>query len=193
MRGFGRPERHIWHGSSADHYGHGLIALHWLTLVLIAIAFGLGIWLSDMPLSPLKLKLYAWHKWIGLLVLALLPLRLWFRLRDRLDRLQELEPWEARLSALVHGLIYLLMALVPLLGWLHSSAAGFSVVWFGVLPLPDLVDKQPELAKVLKAMHESAVYFLAGVVAIHALAALYHHHIQRDQVLRRMMPWLRAP
>lgn len=193
MKGFGRPERHIWHGYRADHYGRGLIALHWLTLVLIVIAFALGIWLSDMALSPLKLKLYAWHKWIGLLVLALLPLRLWLRLRDRLDRLQELEPWEARLSALVHGLIYLLMALVPLLGWLHSSAAGFSVVWFGVLPLPDLVDKQPELAKVLKAMHESAVYFLAGVVAIHALAALYHHHIQRDQVLRRMMPWLRAP
>ncbi|MEW6677555.1 MAG: cytochrome b [Pseudomonadota bacterium] len=193
MRGIGRPERHIWHGSAADHYGLGLIALHWLTLALIATAFALGLWLADMPLSPLKLKLYAWHKWIGLLVLALLPLRLWLRVRDRLDRLQELEPWEARLSALVHGLIYLLMVLVPLLGWLHSSAAGFSVVWFGVLPLPDLVDKQPELAKVLKAMHESAVYFLAGIVVIHALAALYHHHIQRDQVLRRMIPWLRAP
>lgn len=175
----------------ADRYGWGLIGLHWLTLALIAGAFVLGLILGDMKLSPLKLKLYAWHKWIGLLVLALLPLRLLLRRLDPLDHAQELLAWERRLSGLVHGLLYLLMLAVPLLGWLHSSAAGFSVVWFGVLPLPDLVGKQPDLAKVFKEMHELAVYTLAGLVAFHALAALYHHHVRRDGVLRRMLPWLR--
>lgn len=191
MSGFRRGERRLWSGAPAEHYGWGLISLHWLTLLLIGAAFALGLVLEDMPLSPLKLKLYAWHKWIGLLVLALLPPRLLLRMRDPLDHTRELEAWEVRLSGMVHGLLYLLMLAAPLLGWLHSSAAGFSVVWFGVLPLPDLVDKQPVLAKVLKEMHEAAVYFLAALVAIHALAAVYHHHIQRDPVLRRMLPWLR--
>jgi len=185
-----RSPRRLWQ-SPPEHYGWGLITLHWLTLALIAAAFAMGLILLDMPLSPLKLKLYAWHKWIGLLVLALLPLRLFLRLRSKLERGRELQPWEARLSGLVHGLLYGLLLLVPLLGWLQSSAAGFPVVWFGVLPLPDLVDKQPEVAKVLKAAHAAAVYFLASLVAIHALAAVYHQTFQRDGVLSRMLPWVK--
>lgn len=184
-------ERRLWRAPRAEHYGWGLLTLHWLTLGLIAAAFALGLILADMPLSPLKLKLYAWHKWIGLLVLALLPLRLFLRYLDPLEHTRELAPWEARLSSTVHGLLYALMLVVPLLGWLHSSAAGFPVVWFGVLPLPDLLDKQPELAKVLKEMHASAVYVMAVLVTLHALAALYHHYLQRDHVLNRMLPWLR--
>ncbi len=176
---------------SSQHYGWPLIGLHWLTLLFIAAAFALGLILDDMPLSPLKLKLYAWHKWIGLLVLALLPVRLLLRHLDPLDRLGELAPWEARLSSLVHGLLYLLMFSAPLLGWLHSSAAGFPVVWFGLLPLPDLVDKDKALAEVLKEFHEGAVFLLAGLVVLHALAAIYHHHVRKDGVLVRMLPWLR--
>ena len=173
------------------HYGWSLISLHWLTLLLIAAAFSLGLILEDMALSPLKLKLYAWHKWIGLLVLALLPLRMMLRYLDPLDRIGELAPWEARLSSLVHGLLYLLMFMAPLLGWLHSSASGFSVVWFGVLPLPDLVEKNKAVAEILKELHGGAVYVLVSLVALHALAALYHHHVRKDQVLARMLPWLR--
>ena len=173
------------------HYGWSLIGLHWLTLLLIAAAFALGLILDDMPLSPTKLKLYAWHKWIGLLVLALLPLRLLLRRLDSLDRLAELVPWEVRLSSLVHGLLYLLMFAAPLLGWLHSSAAGFSVVWFGVLPLPDLVGKDKAMAEVLKELHEGAVFTLVSLVVFHALAAVYHHHMRKDGVLARMAPWVR--
>jgi cytochrome b561 len=175
----------------ARHYGWSLIGLHWLTLLLIGAAFSLGLVLEDMPLSPFKLKLYAWHKWIGLLVLALLPLRMLLRYLDPLDRVRELVPWEARLSSLMHGMLYLLMFAAPLLGWLHSSATGFSVVWFGVLPLPDLVGKDKVVADMLKELHAGAVYALAGLVTLHALAAVYHHTVRRDQVLARMLPWLR--
>jgi len=76
-------------------------------------------------------------------------------------------------------------------GWLHSSAAGFSVVWFGVLPLPDLVGKDKALAEVFKELHEGSVNLLVTLVVLHAVAALYHHHIRRDGVLIRMLPWLR--
>lgn len=176
---------------TTPHYSWPLIILHWLMLSLIVAAGALGLILQDMPLSPLKLKLYAWHKWIGLLVLALVPLRLLLRRLDPLERLRELAPWEARLSFLVHGLLYLLMLAAPLMGWLHSSAAGFPVVWFGVLPLPDLVGKDKVLSAIFKEAHAVTVYILFGLAALHALAAVFHHHVRRDQVLVRMLPWLR--
>jgi cytochrome b561 len=173
-------------------YRWPLVGLHWLTLLLIVAAYVIGSLLEDMTLSPLKLKLYAWHKWVGMLVLFLLPLRLLLRLSDRLDHAAGLLPWEARASAAVHGALYLLLLAVPLLGWLQSSAAGFQVVWFGVLPLPDLVGKDKALAEILKELHEGSVNLLLALVALHAAAALYHQYVRHDGVLARMVPWLRS-
>jgi cytochrome b561 len=175
-----------------ERYGWPLIGLHWLTLLLIIAAYVMGTILDDMKLSPLKLQLYAWHKWVGLTVLFLLPLRIGFRLVDKLDHRQGLTPFEIRVSAIVHGLLYLLLIVAPILGWLNSSASGFSVVWFGVLPIPDLIGKDKALAEVLKELHEVSVNLLVTLVALHAVAALYHHHIRRDGVLVRMVPWLRT-
>lgn len=174
-----------------ERYGWPLIGLHWLTLILIVAAYALATILEDMALSPLKLKLYSWHKWIGMTVLFLVPLRVAFRMADKLDHRQGLTPMEIRVSAIVHGLIYVLLVAVPLFGWLHSSAAGFSVVWFGVLPLPDLVGKDKAVAEIFKELHEGSVNLLVTLVALHAAAALYHHHVRRDGVLARMAPWLR--
>lgn len=174
-----------------ERYGWPLIGLHWLTLLLIVAAYVLGTILEDMTLSPLKLKLYSWHKWVGLLVLFLLPLRIALRLADKLDHRQGMTPFEIRASVIVHGLFYLLLIAVPMFGWLNSSAAGFSVVWFGVLPLPDLVGKDKALAEVFEELHEGSVNLLVTLVALHAAAALYHHHVRRDGVLARMVPWLR--
>ena len=172
-------------------YRWPLVSLHWLTLFLIVAAFVIGQILEDMTLSPLKLKLYAWHKWLGMSVLFLLLPRLLLRLTDRLDHAAGLLPWEILVSRLVHGALYGLMFAVPLLGWLSSSAAGFSVVWFGVLPLPDLVDKDQAWADTLQELHAASVYLLLALVALHAAAALYHQHIRHDGVLARMIPWIR--
>lgn len=174
-----------------DHYRWGVITLHWLTLMLIAAAFVLGWMLEDMVLSPLKLQFYAWHKWLGLLVFFLMPVRLLLRALDPLTGFQELAGWERHLSLAVHALLYALMIAVPLSGWVHSSAAGFSVVWFGVLPLPDLVDKQAALAVQWKALHEGAVTVFAALVFFHTLAAVYHYRIRCDAVMARMAPWVR--
>lgn len=174
-----------------ERYGWPLIGLHWLTLLLIVAAYVLAEILDDMALSPLKLKLYSWHKWIGMTVLFLVPLRVAFRLADKFDHRQGLTPLELRVSAIAHGLIYLLLIAVPMFGWLYSSAAGFPVVWFGVLPLPDLVGKDKALAEVFKELHEGSFNLLVTLVAVHAAAALYHHYARRDGVLARMVPWLR--
>ncbi len=172
-------------------YRWPLVGLHWLTLLLIVVAYVIGSLLEDMTLSPLKLKLYAWHKWVGMAVLFLLPLRLLLRLGNRIGHAAGLLLWEARASAAVHGALYLLLLLVPLLGWLQSSAAGFSVVWFGVLPLPDLVGKDKAWAELFKELHEGSVNLLVTLVALHAVAALYHQYVRHDGVLARMVPWLR--
>lgn len=174
-----------------SRYSWPLIGLHWLTLLLIVAAYVLASMLEDMTLSPLKLKLYAWHKWVGMSVLMLLPLRLFLRFVDRFDHRHELTALEVKASAAMHGALYLLLIAVPVFGWLHSSAAGFSVVWFGVLPLPDLVGKDKALSELFKELHEGSVNLLVGLVVAHAAAALYHHHIRRDGVLARMAPWSR--
>ena len=173
-----------------QRYRWPTIGVHWLTVLLIISAYVLATILEDMTLSPQKLKLYSWHKWVGITVLFLLPLRLLFRFLDPLDHRAGLTALEVKASAAVHGVIYLLLFAVPMFGWLHSSAAGFPVVWLGVLPLPDLVGKDKALAEVFKELHEGSVNLLIALVVLHAAAALYHHHIRRDGVLARMVPWL---
>jgi cytochrome b561 len=174
-----------------ERYSLPLIGLHWLTLLLIIAAYVLASLLEDMTLSPLKLQLYSWHKWVGISVLFLLPLRLLSRFVDHFDHRFQLTALEVKASSAVHGLLYLLLIAVPMFGWLHSSAAGFSVVWFGVLPLPDMVGKDKALAEIFKELHEGSVNLLVTLVVLHAAAALYHHHIRRDGVLARMVPWLK--
>jgi cytochrome b561 len=90
-------------------------------------------------------------------------------------------------------LLYLLMFAVPLSGWLMSSAKGFQTVWFGVLPLPDLLTKNAELGDLLQQMHKLLNYSMAALVFAHLGAALKHHFIDRDDILARMLPFLRNP
>ena len=175
------PQRYRW----------PTIGLHWLTLLLIVAAYIIMTILQDMSLSPQKLKLYSWHKWVGITVLFLLPLRLLMRFFDPLDHRAGLTALEVKASSAVHGAIYLLLFAVPMFGWLHSSAAGFPVVWLSVLPLPDLVGRDKALAELFKELHEGSVNLLIVLVVLHAAAALYHHHIRRDGVLARMVPGLR--
>jgi cytochrome b561 len=84
------------------------------------------------------------------------------------------------------------MLAIPLSGWLMSSAKGFQTVWFGVLPLPDLIGKDAEWGKTLKEVHETLNLLLLVLVTSHVGAALKHHLFDRDDVLTRMAPWLRG-
>jgi len=109
--------------------------------------FPLGVYMQDLPLSPTKLQLYSYHKWIGITVLLLAGLRVVWRLTHRPPPLPDsVVRWQRQVSAAVHGLLYVLILAIPLSGWLMSSAKGFPVVWFGVMPLPDLVGKDKALA-----------------------------------------------
>ena len=96
--------------------------------------------------------------------------------------------WQRRASAIGHALLYVLMFAVPLSGYFYSLAAGVPVVYFGVWPLPVLIEADPVLKLVLKQLHIALVYTMLLIIVVHLLAALKHHFIDRDSVLKRMLP-----
>jgi cytochrome b561 len=177
--------------ASSTRYGGVAIGLHWLIAVAIVGSFSVGLYMADLPLSPLKLKLYSWHKWAGVTIFLCVVLRLVWRLLHRPPELPTGMPaWQRKAAEATHVLLYLLMFAVPLSGWLMSSAKGFQTVWFGVLPLPDLLDKNKDLGDLLQEVHELLNFSMAALVVAHLGAALKHHFIDRDDVLTRMLPFL---
>ncbi|GAP36492.1 cytochrome b [Piscinibacter sakaiensis] len=170
----------------SDRYTAPAIALHWLLAIGIAGAFVLGLYMADLPLSPQKLKLYNWHKWAGMTILALSLLRLLWRLTHRPPADVAMPAWQKGLAHGTHGLLYLLFFAVPLVGWAYSSAAGFPIVWFGVLPLPDWVPVDKALAEQIKPWHERLAWLMALLVLLHVAGALKHHVVDRDGLLGRM-------
>jgi cytochrome b561 len=174
-------------------YTHTAIALHWLAGILILCGFTLGVSLKDLPISPQTLRLYGYHKWIGISVFLLAVARLAWRWAYPAPHPVPMPEWQRRAAAATHALLYAFMLVIPLSGWIYSSATGVEVVYLGLVPLPDLVPKDKALASVLKAVHVTLNYALLALVTVHAGAALKHHWIDRDDVLRRMLPFLRRP
>ncbi|MFO1272061.1 MAG: cytochrome b [Rubrivivax sp.] len=164
------------------------IALHWLLALMLAGSFSVGWYMHDLPLTPLRLKLFNWHKWAGITILTLSALRLVWRLTHRPPPDLPMAPWQQRTAHWTHRLLYALFFAVPLAGWAYSSAAGFPVVVFGVLPLPDFVSADRALAEAIKPLHGALAWTLAVLVGVHVVAALKHQWIDRDRLLLRMMP-----
>jgi cytochrome b561 len=168
-------------------YSRPAVLLHWLLALLIFVAFPLGVYMADLPLSPDKLKLYSYHKWIGITILMLASLRAAWRLTHTPPPLPDsVVGWQRQASQLVHGLLYLLIFAIPLSGWLMSSAKGFQTVWFGVLPLPDLIGKDKAIGELLAEVHEALNFTMLGLVVLHIGAALKHQFIERQPFLQRM-------
>jgi cytochrome b561 len=178
---------------AAPGYTRTAIALHWLVAVLILGAFALGLYMVELELSPTKLKLYSWHKWLGVTIWMIAVVRLFWRLTHRPPPLPALPTWQRIAASTTHVLLYVLVLAIPISGWLFSSASGFPVVYFGVLPLPDLVGKDKELAKLLQSVHATLNYTLMAIIVVHAAAAIKHHFVDRDVVFYRMLPLLREP
>ena len=170
-------------------YTRTAIFLHWLVGLGIIATFALGFYMVDLPLSPNKLQLYSWHKWAGMSLLVLAVVRLAWRMSHPAPDLPlSMGPMRRLAAHAGHWLLYALMLAIPLSGWLMSSAQGFSVVWFGVMPLPDLVPKNAELGAVLKQVHVILNYVLVVALIGHVGAALHHHFIKKDTIMTRMLP-----
>ena len=178
--------------AARERYTPAAIAFHWILAVLIIGNLAFGLTIVDLPLSPQKLRYFSWHKWTGVTIFLIASARLLWRLSHRAPALPPtMKPWERRLAHVAHVLLYVLFFAAPLTGWLFSSATGFQTVYLGVLPIPDLIAKNKELAEVLKLAHHWINYTLAAVIVLHAAAALKHHFVDRDDVLARMLPLAR--
>ncbi len=162
-------------------------ALHWLSALCVVGLLAVGLWMVGLPISRLKLEVYAWHKWIGLMVLALTLARLWWRWRSPPPRLPDtISDWERRIAPVSHGALLALLVAQPVVGWLMSSAGGVQVFWFGYLPLPNLLPRDQHLFALLRTAHETLAYALIAVIVLHILAVVRHDILRRDGIFRRM-------
>jgi cytochrome b561/polyisoprenoid-binding protein YceI len=174
--------------NTPGRYRSPAISLHWLIALLIFGGYGLGLFMHDLPASADKLVYYSWHKWAGVTVFILAVLRAVWRMTHPAPPLVTGARWEHWAAHGAHLALYVLMLTIPLSGWLHSSALGYQTVYLGQFPIPDLIGKNKALADFYGEAHEYLNYALLTVLLLHAAAALQHHWLRRDDVLRRMLP-----
>ncbi len=179
--------------TSTTRYSPVAMALHWILAIALVAIFSVGVYMADLPFSPQRLKLYNWHKWAGVTILLLSVVRLAWRLTHTPPALPgkviaAMPGWQTAAYHATHVALYALFFIVPLVGWAYSSAAGFPIVLFGVLPLPDLVSADKALAELIKPWHEISAFALAGLVVLHVAAAIKHQLVDRDGLMQRMLP-----
>ena len=178
--------------SRRPQYGAVAITLHWLIVALIIASWTLGLYMVDLPLSPQKLKYISWHKWLGISILLVAIFRaVWRAGHPAPPPPITMQRWQRGAVIVSHLLLYVLIFAIPITGWLFSSASGIPTVYFGWLQLPDLVTRDKLLAEALRQTHVSLNLALFVVVCVHVAAALKHQFLDRDEVLARMLPFLR--
>jgi len=164
--------------------------LHWSIVALIIVQVTLASIAEDQPLAK-KVVTLGWHKSVGITILVLALLRLLWRFANPVPNLPDtLKPLERKLAHFTHFMLYALLFAQPISGWMMSSARGFPVSWFGFFQLPDLVPKSKPLYDALVTTHATLAVVLGVVVTLHVAGALKHHFYLKDDVLRRMLPFV---
>lgn len=174
--------------NTLTRYGAVAQLFHWAIVALVITQFVLAN--RAEGLSPVaKIGILATHKSVGITILGLAVLRLTWRAFNPVPPLPAGAPrWQDRAAHVSHFLLYALLFTTPVLGWLMSSARAFSVSWFGLVTLPDLIGPDKATFKALLEAHEISAKSLGVIAIVHAVAALKHHFLDRNDVLRRMLP-----
>lgn len=166
--------------------------LHWIVAALIVTQFVLAYAAEDLPIGIHKLALLARHKSFGMTILMLAVLRLLWRLGNRPPELPAgMTPLQRSAARTTHIAFYVLLFAMPLTGWLMSSAKNYSVSWFGLFTWPNLIGKDEHAFDVLRSTHHVLSYILFAIAVLHVLAAFKHHFWNKDDVLLRMLPWVK--
>lgn len=179
--------------NSDQRWGSVSQSLHWLIVLLIIGQGTVGLLMGDLRNGPDKIQVYALHKSFGLTILALVVLRLAWRLYAGTPRPVPGTPgWQEKIASLSHWTLYALLFAIPISGWVLNSASGFPLQWFGLFNLPSIAGKDHDLHELAEEVHELLFWILVAVALVHAAAAFYHHLFQRDATLARMLPrgWL---
>ena len=176
--------------NTSERFGVVAKTFHWLTVLLLVGSFTLALLLIDLPLSPRKLQLYSWHKWTGATIFLLTLMRLGWRLANPAPQLPARMPrWQRRLAKLSHAALYSVLLIMPLTGWVMSSALNLPLVYLGIIYVPSPFGVDQALGEAMKIVHGTLAVILLALIAVHVAGALYHHLVLRDDVLRRMLPW----
>lgn len=175
-----------------DRWGPISMLLHWAIVALIGWLAWLGLTMVDMPPTPAKINAYALHKSLGLTLLALVAVRLAWRLfAGAPEPVPGMPTWQERIASATHWAMYVLLFTIPLSGWVFNSASGYPLQWFKQFNLPAIAGRSEDLAATAIQVHEYGFWLLLLLVLAHAGAAFYHHLFQGDDTLRRMLPSLR--
>ena len=170
-------------------YGTVSKTFHWIIALLVFGLFGLGWYMTGLPIGPELVKNYNLHKSIGVLVLCLAVLRLLWRLLSPPPSLPEgMSNGEKFAAKAAHFLLYVLLFLQPVIGLLGSWAANFPVVVFGAFVVPQLVGPDEQMKEFWTAVHFWSSWLLLALIVLHVAAAIRHHFIIGDNTLRRMLP-----
>ncbi len=165
---------------------------HWLVAALIVVQIPLAYQMISMDFGPDKFSAYALHKSLGMTVFMLTALRLaWRSIKAPPALPSSMSARERAVARGAHGALYLVTVAMPLAGWCYSSASAFSVSYFGLFTLPDLVPASEVLADVFEWTHRLLAYALFLLLAGHLLAAGFHHWVRRDNVLISMLPFIK--
>lgn len=167
--------------------------LHWLLAIAVIGMAIFGLLMKYGDFSPVqRIRMYNLHKSVGLTILVLVMLRLAIRLLDRRRPLPPPMPrWQRLAATSSHALLYVVLIGMPMTGWLYNSASGFPLQWFGQFSIPALSGRDAELKALAGGLHFAGLCLLASVLTVHAGAALKHHFVDRDNVLRSMLPRFR--
>lgn len=178
--------------NSPNSYGAVAKLLHWGILALIIAQYVMAETADEMADGPEKLGVITNHKSVGMLILLLVLARIGWKFANRglpppvpMARPQQIA------AAAGHGLLYLLLLVLPFSGWLMSSAAGYPPAFFGLFEFPALIGSNHDLHETLEDVHETLFNAVVVLAVLHALAAVYHHFWMKDDTLRRMLPFAR--
>lgn len=173
--------------NSMDRFGAIAIFFHWFMAILVITMLAVGLYMVDLPADSEKTTIYGLHKATGILILMLVTLRILWRFANTTPAL--LIPTLEKIAArTVHWALYGCMFAMPITGWLLSSAAGYPPSFYGLFEVPALMAPNPAWVPVFATMHKWIAYGLIIMIIIHTAAALKHHFIDKDTILRRMLP-----
>lgn len=175
------------HELRAPAYGVVARALHWLTVLLVAAQFVIGWTMPGVHKDTQPVGLIAWHLGVGATLIAVMVLRVVWRLTHRPAPVQ-LPPLLDIASRIGHFFLYVALLLVPLLGWINASSRGWTVRLAGVVPYPSLSRTGSPFGHEMGDVHGILAWVLFALIVMHVVAALFHRFVLRDHVLQRMLP-----
>jgi cytochrome b561 len=162
--------------------------LHWLVFVLVAAQYAVGEFMPHIGRKAVDEGLIAWHFSLGAAVLVTIVVALAWRIIHPVAQSDEIPLWQKRIATLIQWALYLLILVMSVLGWAATNARGWPVKLFGVIPFPALANNGDKWAHTAGDIHTLLVNVLLALAAVHVGAALYHHFIARDRMLKRMLP-----